>query len=60
MYQAVLNHHNGTVGQQSMRPADQEWVEKTTARAQADKDKLEVELKMYTGNMIKESVRVRV
>jgi COP9 signalosome complex subunit 1 len=60
IYQVVLNHYNVTVGPQNARPVDQEWLDKTSARAQADKDKLEVELKMYTGNMIKESVRVRV
>ena len=59
MYQNVLNAYNTIVGPQNARPVDQEWQEKTSARAQADKDKLEVELKMYTGNMIKESVRVR-
>jgi len=60
IYQVVLNHYNGIVGPQNARPVDQEWLDKTSTRAQADKDKLEVELKMYTGNMIKESVRVRV
>jgi len=60
LYQAVLNLYNSTVGPQNALLGDQEWLDKTSARAQAEKDKLEVELKMYTGNMIKESVRVCV
>src|SRR5450631_1068418 len=43
IYQGILNHYNGIVGQQNARPVDQEWLDKTSARAQADKDKLEVE-----------------
>ena len=35
------------------------WVDETTAKNAAEKIKLEVELKTYTNNMIKESIRVR-
>lgn len=34
------------------------WVEETTERNNAERRKLEVELKTYTGNMIKESIRM--
>ena len=34
------------------------WVEKTNERNNAEHRKLEVELKTYTGNMIKESIRM--
>ena len=34
------------------------WADETLAKSQADRVKLEVELKTYTNNMIKESIRV--
>ena len=34
------------------------WVEETSERNNAERRKLEVELKTYTGNMIKESIRM--
>lgn len=39
---------------------DTKWVDDVTTENQADRVKLEVELKTYTNNMIKESIRVRV
>jgi COP9 signalosome complex subunit 1 len=59
LYQNILTAYNGAVGPRQAINPDREWLEKTFAKNQTDKDKLEVELKMYTGNMIKESVRVR-
>lgn len=35
------------------------WADEMTAKNAAEKIKLEVELKTYTINMIKESIRVR-
>jgi len=37
---------------------DPKWVDEVTARNQSEKVKLEVELKTYTNNMIRESIRV--
>ena len=37
---------------------DTKWVDEVVARNQSEKAKLEVELKTYTGNMIRESIRV--
>ncbi|KAJ3574894.1 hypothetical protein NP233_g1464 [Leucocoprinus birnbaumii] len=37
---------------------DSKWVDEVTARNQSEKAKLEVELKTYTNNMIKESIRM--
>ena len=34
------------------------WIEETNERNSAERRKLEVELKTYTGNMIKESIRM--
>lgn len=39
---------------------DTKWADETIAKNQAERTKLEVELKTYTNNMIKESIRVRV
>ncbi len=38
---------------------DQKWIEETTSKNLAERTKLEVDLKTYTSNMIKESIRVR-
>lgn len=40
-------------------PLDTKWVEETVSKNQSERVKLEVELKTYTNNMIKESIRVR-
>lgn len=37
---------------------DVKWADETLSKNQADRAKLEVELKTYTNNMIKESIRV--
>ncbi|KAI0767344.1 PCI-domain-containing protein [Fomes fomentarius] len=37
---------------------DARWIEETNAKNQAEKTKLEVELKTYSSNMIKESIRM--
>jgi COP9 signalosome complex subunit 1 len=37
---------------------DQEWIDTVTTQNQSERMKLEVELKTYTNNMIKESIRV--
>ncbi|KAL5478528.1 hypothetical protein ACEPAI_2712 [Sanghuangporus weigelae] len=37
---------------------DMDWIEKTNASNTSERNKLEVELKTYTSNMIKESIRM--
>jgi COP9 signalosome complex subunit 1 len=54
--QSILGQLATATGQEL--ETDRGWIDKTTAQNATDKDKLETELKMYTGNMIKESVRV--
>ncbi|OSX58352.1 hypothetical protein POSPLADRAFT_1154048 [Postia placenta MAD-698-R-SB12] len=39
-------------------PLDQKWIDETAAKNAAEKNKLEVELKTYSSNMIKESIRM--
>ena len=56
LYQAILGQL--AIATEQDQEIDRAWIDKTTAQNAADKDKLETELKMYTGNMIKESVRV--
>ena len=43
----------------SIATIDQKWIEETNAKNQGERTKLEVELKTYSSNMIKESIRVR-
>lgn len=38
---------------------DTKWADEVLAKTTAERTKLEVELKTYTNNMIKESIRVR-
>ena len=38
---------------------DTAWIDEVTKKNVAERTKLEVELKTYTNNMIKESIRVR-
>jgi COP9 signalosome complex subunit 1 len=40
-------------------PLDPKWIEEVIAKNQAERTKLDVELKTYSNNMIKESIRVR-
>ncbi|OCH90469.1 PCI-domain-containing protein [Obba rivulosa] len=39
-------------------PLDQKWIDETNTKNQAERQKLEVELKTYLSNMIKESIRM--
>lgn len=41
-------------------PLDQKWIDEVATKNNAERTKLEIELKTYTSNMIKESIRVRV
>lgn len=41
-----------------LAPLDTKWVDEVVGKNQAERVKLEVELKTYSNNMIKESIRV--
>ncbi|KAJ6588304.1 G protein pathway suppressor 1 [Mycena capillaripes] len=41
-----------------LAPLDTKWADETMAKNQAERSKLEVELKTYSNNMIKESIRM--
>lgn len=64
---AVINAYESVLGTQEGKglppvadvvSVDMEWVEDVTKRNIAERTKLEVELKTYTNNMIKESIRM--
>lgn len=46
-------------GQGSFAPFDRAWFEKAKQEAHSGQDRLEIELKGYLTNLIKESIRVR-
>lgn len=58
-YDRVHNDNSDEIPDSSAVLAqDARWIEETNAKNQAEKTKLEVELKTYSSNMIKESIRV--
>ncbi len=69
LYEVILSAYKTTASQPGVElPSLEElipdhtpyltWIEETNERNSADRRKLEVELKTYTGNMIKESIRM--
>ena len=56
----LYNEYLDSIGSTEDRvTVDSAWEEATKARNEAERNKLEVELKTYQSNMIKESIRVR-
>lgn len=56
---AVKSLPEGTIPPHSeLGEIDKTWLESTNAKNAAEKSKLEVELKTYTSNLIRESIRV--
>ncbi len=55
---AVAGTGNPLPAWNELTPFDQSWVDETNRKNSEEKIKLEVELKTYTSNMIKESIRV--
>lgn len=49
----------GVRGEGKKQELDTKWIEKTNKETRMGLDRLEVELKGYTTNLIKESIRVR-
>ncbi|KAL0066287.1 hypothetical protein AAF712_006718 [Marasmius tenuissimus] len=56
VYQALCNAFEGGIGE--MPALDGKWVDETIKKNQSEKIKLEGELKTYSNNMIKESIRM--
>ena len=60
LFEKAINVYSARV-KGSVPPANfKQWVETTNKKNDNEKNKLEVELKTYTSNMIKESIRVCV
>lgn len=59
--QAAYNVEGGSFpNPMELAELDTKWMDETLLKNQADRAKLEVELKTYSNNMIKESIRVRL
>ncbi|KAJ7628348.1 26S proteasome subunit RPN7-domain-containing protein [Roridomyces roridus] len=68
LYQQVLSAYEQVVAaaagenplpsSMELAPLDTRWADETMTKNQAERSKLEVELKTYTNNMIKESIRM--
>lgn len=62
LYQTLLNAYDvantGNPNKREPPQLDLKWASEAAARNQSERAKLEVELKQYTNNMIKESIRV--
>ncbi|KAJ9474925.1 PCI domain-containing protein [Pseudozyma hubeiensis] len=63
-YQAMITVHNTEAGSGNLIPAhlriaaDSEWIESAQQRNNAEREKLELELRNYQNNLIKESIRM--
>ncbi|QRW13311.1 26S proteasome non-ATPase regulatory subunit 6 [Ceratobasidium sp. AG-Ba] len=58
LYQQLVNEYNALPSVHSQLPLDQEWISKVRSAKDAEGDRLQVELKTYTTNLIKESTRM--
>lgn len=58
-YSSTVSAYNALPSVTSKIVPNRKWIEETTSRNTSERERLEVELKTYTSNMIKESVRVR-
>lgn len=58
LYSNTVQDYNALISTRDAIPIDQSWIEEVLARNATEKNRLEVELKQYTSNMIKESIRV--
>ena len=59
LYQAAINMQANFLSASGHAPAiDDSWIQQLNSKNQTDRNKLEVELKTYQSNMIKESIRV--
>ena len=65
LYRNAANIYDGVAANAQLPPAvevaplDQAWYDEWSSKNLAERTRLEVELKTYTSNMIKESIRVR-
>lgn len=58
-YAAAVQIYNQHADAENQVAVDSAWAESMNVQNAAERNKLEVELKTYQSNMIKESIRVR-
>ena len=58
LYQLALNLQASLGANEIAPPVDDGWIQQIHSKNQSQRNKLEVELKTYQSNMIKESIRV--
>jgi COP9 signalosome complex subunit 1 len=59
LYQQLVNEYNALPSVHTQIPLDYDWMAKVKATKDTEGDRLQIELKTYTTNLIKESTRVR-
>ncbi|KAF8578837.1 hypothetical protein K439DRAFT_443986 [Ramaria rubella] len=58
LYTSIIQEYNALPSTTEPLPIDQQWIEEISTKNANDRNRLEVELKQYTSNMIKESIRM--
>ncbi|KAG8741805.1 hypothetical protein FRC10_002404 [Ceratobasidium sp. 414] len=58
LYHQLINEYNALPSVHTQIPLDHEWMTKVRTVKEAEGDRLQVELKTYTTNLIKESTRM--
>jgi COP9 signalosome complex subunit 1 len=58
LYQRTVHDFNSRPSASDVIPYNSEWAEMTHTKNTSERERLETELKTYTSNMIKESIRV--
>ena len=58
LYEKAVNLYSSKSKAKVPLPTDKTWIEQTNRKNENERNKLEVELKTYSSNMIKESIRV--
>lgn len=59
LYMNTIQEYNNLPSITDPLPIDHKWIEEVSTTNASERNRLEVELKQYTSNMIKESIRVR-
>src|SRR5882724_4777693 len=59
LYMSTIQEYNNLPSITDPLPIDQKWIDEVSTRNASEKNRLEVELRQYASNMIKESIRVR-
>jgi COP9 signalosome complex subunit 1 len=58
LYLSTIQDYNALPSTTEAMRVDHRWLEEVSSKNSSERNRLEVELKQYTSNMIKESIRV--